>query len=165
MSPDLRRILLEACVLIAFGCLVGLSLHYQLVFDAFEGRLTAPQRSVEVDAQVQTLPTPVLLDEIPELLAAGALLVDARAPELYLDGHLPDAVSLPMVEIDASFLGFQSRVPAGQTLIVYCSGFGCPDSFDLGLYLIEAGYRDVRVFEGGFPEWQDSGLSVEGKTP
>lgn len=165
MLLDVRRILLEACILIAFGCLVGLSLHYQLVFDAFEGRLTAPQRPVENDTPVQALPMPVLLEEIPELLAAGALLVDARAPELYSAGHLPDAVSLPMVEVDAVFNDFQERVPVERTVIVYCSGFGCPDSFDLGLHLIAAGYRDVRVFEGGFPEWQDSGRPVSGGTP
>jgi rhodanese-related sulfurtransferase len=45
-------------------------------------------------------------------------------------------------------------------LVIYCNGYGCPDSFDLGLRLIEAGYRDVRVFEGGLPEWRDAGLPV-----
>jgi rhodanese-related sulfurtransferase len=47
--------------------------------------------------------------------------------------------------------------------VTYCSGFGCPDSFDLGMRLIETGYRDVRVFEGGYPEWRDAGLAVAGE--
>jgi 3-mercaptopyruvate sulfurtransferase SseA len=46
-------------------------------------------------------------------------------------------------------------------LVLYCSGYGCPDSFDLGIILLAEGYRDVRVFEGGFPEWADAGLPVE----
>jgi 3-mercaptopyruvate sulfurtransferase SseA len=29
--------------------------------------------------------------------------------------------------------------------------------------LIETGYRDVRVFEGGYPEWRDAGLAVAGE--
>ncbi len=41
---DLKRIGLEACVLIAFGALFGLTLNYQLVIDAFSGQLAAPQR-------------------------------------------------------------------------------------------------------------------------
>ena len=45
-------------------------------------------------------------------------------------------------------------------LVVYCSGYGCPDSFDLAMRLLAAGYRDVLVFEGGFPAWQDAGLPV-----
>jgi len=51
------------------------------------------------------------------------------------------------------------------TLMLYCSGFGCPDSFDLGERLLAEGYLDVRVYEGGFPEWRDAGLPVEKETP
>ncbi len=56
---------------------------------------------------------------------------------------------------------FQRTIPAGRTLITFCSGYGCPDSFDLAVLLQQAGYRDVRVFEGGFPQWRDAGLPVE----
>jgi 3-mercaptopyruvate sulfurtransferase SseA len=29
------------------------------------------------------------------------------------------------------------------------------------MLLLRAGYRDVRVFEGGLPQWRDAGLPVE----
>ncbi len=38
MLNDLKRIVLEACVLIAFGALFGLTLNHQLVMDAFRGQ-------------------------------------------------------------------------------------------------------------------------------
>ena len=50
-------------------------------------------------------------------------------------------------------------------MILYCSGYGCPDSFDLGQILLEEGFRDVRVYEGGMPEWRDQGLPVEKGAP
>ena len=105
---------------------------------------------------------PVLLEELPPAIESGALLIDARSPELYQEGHLPGARSLPLVEAEAFLPDFLQEVPPEKTLILYCSGFGCPDSFDLGLQLIEEGYQDVRVFEGGYPEWRDAGRPVEG---
>ncbi len=102
----------------------------------------------------------MLIDEVQQVLAEGAMLIDARSPELYLDGHIAGAVSLPLLEIDSVLPAFLGQVPKDRVMITYCSGFGCPDSFDLGLLLLENGYRDVRVFEGGYPEWRDAGLPV-----
>jgi rhodanese-related sulfurtransferase len=110
-----------------------------------------------------TLPMPALLDEVQQVVNSGGVLVDARSPELYAAGHIDGAMSLPMVEIEAVLPDFLGHVSKDQALITYCSGFGCPDSFDLGVRLIEAGYQNVRVFEGGYPEWRDAGLPVAGE--
>jgi rhodanese-related sulfurtransferase len=163
MFDDMKRISLEACVLIALGALFGLTLNHQLVMDAFSGRLVTPQSQIVQEHVPGAMPVPVLLDEVRQLTASGALLVDARNPELYAMGHIEGAVSLPIVEIDDVLPDFLERVDKGRSLIIYCSGFGCPDSFDLGVRLIEAGYREIRVFEGGFPEWRDAGLPVAGE--
>ena len=165
MFNDLKRIALEACVLISFGALLGLTLNHQLVMDAFTGSLVSPQREAAEVSAPAALPMPVLIDDVQQLLATGGLIVDARSPELYSLEHIAGAVSLPMVEIDAELPGFLDRVAKGQVIITYCSGFGCPDSFDLGMQLIASGFLDVRVFEGGFPEWRDAGLPVVGEGP
>jgi rhodanese-related sulfurtransferase len=159
---DNKRIFLEACVLVAFGALFGLTMHYQLVIDAFSGRLVPPTVAVQNETAPQALPMPVLLDEVQQLRDTGALLVDARSPELYAAGHIEGAVSLPLITVDSALDDFLAEFDKDRVMIVYCSGFGCPDSFDLGVFLIEAGYTDVRVFEGGFPEWRDRGLPVAG---
>ncbi len=163
MFDDMKRIGLEACVLIAFGTLFGLTLNHQLVMDAFSGRLAPPARQAVQQQMPAALPVPVLIGEVRQLMASGALLVDARSPELYATGHIEGAVSLPLVEIDTGLPKFLERVAKDRSIITYCSGFGCPDSFDLGVLLIEAGCRDVRVFEGGLPEWRDAGLPVAGE--
>jgi len=168
MTDDHKRIFLEACVMLAFGALFGLTMNHQLVLDAFSGRLV-PQRQVanaEQEPQPnapQALPMPVLLDEVQQLVTDGGVLVDARSPELYAAGHIEGAVSLPLVDVDDVLPEFIARIGKDRVVVTYCSGFGCPDSFDLGMRLIEAGYSDVRVFEGGYPEWRDAGLAVEGE--
>ena len=161
---ELKRILLEACVLVACGALFGLAMNHQLVVDAFSGKLV-PQRSLAEEQVVSALPMPVLLEEVQQALADGVLLVDARSPELYAEGHIKGAVSVPLVDIEEYLPRFISTTSEDQTIIAYCSGFGCPDSFDLGMLLIDEGYTDIRVFEGGYPEWRDAGLPVEGTAP
>jgi len=165
MTDDLKRIFLEACVLIAFGALFGLTVNHQLVLDAFAGRLVPQRPEVNADQVLQqdiplALPMPVLLDEVQQLVTDGGLVVDARTPELFAAGHIEGAVSLPLADIDESLPGFIARIDKDRVVVTYCSGFGCPDSFDLGMRLIEEGYSDVRVFEGGYPEWRDAGLAI-----
>jgi rhodanese-related sulfurtransferase len=168
MTDNLKRIFLEACVLMAFGALFGLTMNHQLVLDAFAGRLV-PQRPVgDMQEEPQekvplAYPMPILLDEVQQLMTEGGLLIDARSSEMFEEGHIEGAISLPLVDIETVLPDFSRRVDKDRTVVTYCSGFGCPDSFDLGMRLIETGYSDVRVFEGGYPEWRDAGLAVAGE--
>ncbi len=167
MRARTSRIWIEAGIIFSLGVVLGLSFNTQLVMDAFSGRLIATVRPIEPVARPNgtvapmTFPLPVILDEVRELQQSGAVLVDARAAELYADGHIAAAVSLPLGEVDDLLSEFKLKTPLETTLVAYCSGFGCPDSFDLGLRLIEEGYVDVRVYEGGLPEWRDAGLPIE----
>lgn len=160
MSTETRRILLEAAVIFILGVVVGLSFNYRLVMNAFSGRTPVPP-TVESPGPGARFPLPAALQEVQQLIGEGAVLVDARAPELYREGRLPGARSLPLGEVESLLDSFREAVPVDAVVIAYCSGFGCPDSFDLGVRLLAEGYRDVRVFEGGFPEWRDAGLPVE----
>lgn len=162
-SPgEWNRILLEAAVLLSLGVLLGLSLNYRLVSNVLSGRIAAPTSAPAPSGEESLLPEPVTLEQVRELLAAGALAVDARDAEAYAETHLPGAVSLPLIDFEGQSSVFFEQVPRSTTLVVYCSGYGCPDSFDLSVLLLEAGYRDVRLFEGGLPEWSDAGLALEG---
>lgn len=161
-QPDFRRILLEAAVIVLLGIVLGLSFNGRLLMNVFSGRL--PQSPVEAEPRAR-YPLPVDLAEVRELAAAGAALVDTRALELHVDGRLPGALSLPLGEMDAQLEAFRQTVPFDRVIITYCNGYGCPDSFDQGVRLLAAGWREVRVFEGGYPEWRDAGLPVERGEP
>ncbi|MCK5912592.1 MAG: rhodanese-like domain-containing protein [Desulfuromusa sp.] len=171
LSPAMRRIFLEALILCVLSAAVGLSLNFKLIFNAFSGKsVSAPistntvidETASENSVALNNFPIPVALDELDELLAAGALLVDTRNSDDYQANHLAGAISLPLGELDQSLTDFKEQVSVDQILLLYCSGYGCPDSFDLGVRLISAGYTDVLVYEGGFPEWRDAGRPLEG---
>ena len=171
LTPSWRRILLEALIICALAVTVGLSINFRMVMNAFAGKTVAPAKSAVpqatqapgTGAPAQQFPDPVELDELDGLIASGALLVDARNSSAYAEQHLPGAVSLPIGEFDARIGKFLAEVPKDRLLITYCNGFGCPDSFDLGVRLLKEGYRQVLVFEGGFPQWRDAGRPLEGK--
>jgi len=172
MIPGIRTMVIEAGVIFAIGVVLGLSFNARVVLDAFAGRLStvaAPSAGGEAvqssTLEFQAFPLPVVLEEVRELLAEGSLAVDARAAEVYGEGHLPGAFAFPLGEYEQVLPVFLERAPKDATLILYCSGFGCPDSFDLGERLLAEGYLDVRVYEGGFPEWRDAGLPVEKEAP
>lgn len=151
------RLLLECVVIVALGIIVGLSVNVELLRQVWSGEQVST-----ASQQTSLLPEPVALEEVLELLADGALAVDARLPEQFAQGRLPKAYNLPLVDYVQEIARFVAQIPVGRTLVVYCNGYGCPDSFDLGQLLLQRGYKDVRIFEGGFPEWRDSGLTVEG---
>lgn len=155
-----RRTVVEALAIVVLALALGLGVNYRLVLDALTVG-APPAAPPPTTATTSAYPIPVRLAEVKTLLAAGALAIDARNSELYAGGHLPGARSLPLAAADAA-LAAGGLFPPRTTLIVYCSGYGCTDSFDLALKLIAAGYGDVRVFEGGWPEWQEAGLPVAG---
>jgi rhodanese-related sulfurtransferase len=163
---NLKRICLEACVMVAFGVIVGLTLNHQLVMDAFSGNL-APEQCQTEDGEVQAssvIPLPAMLDDVQLAAEFDVLIVDARTSDIYERSHILGAVNLPMMDVEELLPDFMERFPKDRSIIAYCSGFGCPDSFDLGMRLLEEGYQDVRVFEGGYPEWSDAGLPVTGES-
>lgn len=166
MPSDFRRILLEALVLLLLGSLLGLSVNYRLVINLLEGKtVSQPPSGTSGSELLENFPVPVDLAEFRELRDEGVVVIDARIPELYREGHIPGARSLPFAEVDDRLPGFRLDTPQDATIVAYCSGYGCPDSFDLALRLLEEGFEDVRVFEGGFPEWKDAGLPVDEDGP
>lgn len=168
-TPTLKKIIFEAIVLCCFACSVGLMVNFKLIFNAFSGGRVSPpvvekslagNVSEQANAVVDSFPSPVVLEELDALLRQGALLVDSRSRQDYQSAHPAGAVSLPLAQVEKRLADFKLKVPLETPLITFCSGYGCPDSFDLGVRLLKAGYQQVLVYEGGFPEWRDAGKAV-----
>ncbi len=168
VQQPLQRVFFEAVVIVVLATAIGLGLNYRMMIDAFTGRSVTASAPVPLVQQTQVepderaiFPTPAALDEIDELVAEGAVLIDARNLEAFAAGHLAGAVSLPFAGEQTDLVTFRKRFAVQTTLVTYCSGYGCPDSYSLAELLIQAGYQDVLVYEGGFPEWRDSGRAIE----
>jgi len=90
-----------------------------------------------------------------------ALFVDARAENLYIQGHIRGALSLPLEEVNRYFAGVADKLDVSKPIITYCDGETCDLSHELALFLKEMGFEDVRVLVNGWTLWQQAGLPTE----
>jgi rhodanese-related sulfurtransferase len=104
----------------------------------------------------------VSLKQAKEAHKSGdALFVDARDPELFDQGHIPGAVSLPVRDFDSVFPRLEEQLRAAQRVITYCDGASCEMSVELTEKLLFAGLEYIEIFTGGIQQWQGAGQPIE----
>jgi rhodanese-related sulfurtransferase len=100
---------------------------------------------------------------------AGAIFIDARRTSDYEQGHIDNAISIPVWEHDADdrVSALQAkRIKPDAVMVVYCTGGNCEDASKLALKLAQAGFLNVYVDKDGFPAWQKKGWPItRGKQP
>ena len=85
--------------------------------------------------------------------AHAAIFLDARSPELYNEGHIEGALSMPWEEspwedFDARFAETLRDYSPETTFITYCDGEGCSLSRELAMAMLERGiHRGARAGE------------------
>jgi len=82
--------------------------------------------------------------------------VDARGAAAFAEGHIPLAVHLmPAGHLDEA--GELQRLRAYSTVVVYDSGGGCGLAEGVADRLERAGFKDVRLLEGSWSDWNAAG--------
>lgn len=157
----LQATLLEMMLLLVCASAVGIGVNGKLLANAWKGKAVASAPPASQTA----IPLPLGVMQVKELFDRNeAVIIDSRDRNTYAAGHIKGAVSLPLMEADTLIPEFSSRTPKTAVLVVYCSGYACEDSIDLGKRLITAGYATVYYFDGGFPAWRDEQLPIAGGT-
>lgn len=155
---EARRALRQAAALAGLSIAVAAALHVPLIGRFLRGEFR--------EAFFQAAEYPglrlITLEESEDLWRTGAaLILDARAVELYERGHVPGARALPTAELGGTPAAVLPDVPKGRTLLVYCEGGDCQSSLALAKRLHDGGFADIRVFSGGWEAWTAAGLPVE----
>ncbi len=100
----------------------------------------------------------ISLGEAEELFLKGeALFIDSREKEAFREGHIPGARNIPFEAHGEESLPFPGLL-LERTLVVYCDGSECQSSVELARTLHRQGFKDLRVFFGGWAEWLEAGL-------
>ncbi len=84
------------------------------------------------------------------------MLIDVRPREEYQQGHIPEAQSLPLEELQSQL----DKLPDDQEIIAYCRGSLCTLD-EKALQLLKSKGYQASKFTKGFPEWQAKGLAIE----
>lgn len=95
-------------------------------------------------------------DEYEQLNKQDIVLVDVRTPKEYKDGHIPDAINLPLGELPSIFQSLDNK---DQKIVVYCrSGKRAGQAIS---FLNEQGYTNLVHLDGDFRGWSKDGRSIE----
>lgn len=90
-----------------------------------------------------------------------SIIIDARDEEDFNKGRIKGAINIPF-DYYEEFEFQLDDIDLEKILIVYCSGGECSLSIDLADYLmLDRGFFNVLVYEGGWPEWKGAGLPTE----
>lgn len=92
---------------------------------------------------------------------SSALILDARDPALFGRGHIPGAMNLPIRRFQEEYPELAERIQTASWLILYCTGYTCPDSHHLAVRLKEKGVKNILLFQGGMEEWMERDYHVE----
>src|SRR5216684_5010020 len=145
----------------------GTSIYYRLASESVstlwlslravgEAHLAEIDRVVEAflqdRAQCQPITAEALLEE---LRSDQVILLDVRPVEEFRAGHLPQALSIPVAELEARI----AELPADKQIVAYCRGPYCVFADEAVALLRTHGYQ-ARRLEEGVPDWRRRGLPV-----
>jgi rhodanese-related sulfurtransferase len=136
------------------GSLVVATLAGYALWLFFEGRSDAKE-----DAGIRT----VAISEVCARIEEGRppTFVDVREPEEYAEEHLPDAIHMPVREMNERA---RAELRAWDLVVPYClKDFR---GFEGARRLSELGFEDVRVMQKvGINGWKAAGLPTAGTVP
>lgn len=103
------------------------------------------------------------LQETSELLnREDIIILDARASDFFEIAHIPGARNLSRDNFDTDFQSLEKELRAeGKTLLLYCSDIDCEDSAKVAAKLRNMGFARIKLFEGGFAEWEAAEMPTE----
>ena len=93
---------------------------------------------------------------LQRLVEGNVILLDVRPAEEYTAGHLPDAISIPVTELEARL----PELPQDREIVAYCRGPYCVFADEAVTLLRTNGYSAHRL-EQGLPDWRALGLPIE----
>lgn len=97
--------------------------------------------------------------DVHDAIASGQqdfVLFDARSPDLYARGHVPQAINMPHAKIVEAKL---RDYPPSTLFVVYCAGPHCNGAHRAAYRLAKLG-RPVKLMIGGVTGWLDEGFTL-----
>jgi rhodanese-related sulfurtransferase len=98
-------------------------------------------------------------EELVRRLADGdVVLVDVRPAEEYAAGHIEEARSVPLAELEQRL----AELPPDREIVAYCRGPFCAYAHEAVRQLNDAG-RKARRLQDGWPEWRLAEIDAKTK--
>ena len=145
----------------------GVSIYYRLAGERVSQlwlslRACGEEHLAEIDQLIATFLqdraalAPMSINDLQEALRdSRIILLDVRPALEYQAGHLPEARSIPISELQARM----KELPQDREIVAYCRGPYCVFA-DEAVSLLRAHGYPARRLQEGVAEWQHLGLPV-----
>jgi rhodanese-related sulfurtransferase len=145
----------------------GVSIYYRLASEAVsllwvalhrvgETHLAELEQIITTFLRDRSALTPISVEELRKALKdEHVVLLDVRPVEEYQAGHLPQACSIPVAELETRL----AELPHDREIIAYCRGPYCVFA-DEAIAILQAYGYQARRLEEGVSEWRALGLPV-----
>ena len=90
-----------------------------------------------------------------------AVLIDVRTKNEFNEGHIPDALNLPLKSSRITKIEFLSNFPKNKIFILYCTNPECTQAERLAKQFNLRGFNNTHIFSGGWDAWQEAGLDAK----
>jgi len=89
------------------------------------------------------------------------IILDARSPEDYAEGHIPGAHLLFFYNMNESYSKHEVLLNSVSSILIYCGNIDCDDSEFLANELFNLGHVPILVYKGGLEDWKSRKGCVE----
>jgi rhodanese-related sulfurtransferase len=114
-----------------------------------------------VTAAPPSAPRHLSLSQTVDAIDRGDVVVDTRNAASYAAGHVAGAVNVPYAQRVARLADMRTIAAYRKPIVVYCRGGDCKTADRFADWLLQEGWSDVAVFDGGYPVWEAAGLEIE----
>ena len=162
----LTRILLKTSIIVFLGSAIGLLFN---VFSpggitlkgSWSNKITSDSVVVPYSYKEGSDPPAISLDYAQmKFQSAKTVFLDARLSADFKEGHIQGAINLPHEEFEQHASLVLPKISTTGEIITYCDGTECEASLLLARELQELGYKNIKIFFGGWAEWQGAGLAI-----
>src|SRR5258708_11191092 len=133
---------------------------WQAMREVGEARIAEIDRIVQTYLHERTLLQPISAMELRQRLVEGnVILLDVRPVEEYEAAHLPDAISIPVTDLEARL----PELPQDKEIVAYCRGPYCVFA-DEAVSLLHTNGDKARRLAPGLPHRRARWRPVENRT-
>lgn len=153
------RLALIECGLIA---MFALTIAFTWGMFADEGFFSQADTLLELDRTMKAQAIPVIsAADVRERSTPDTVFVDARSSADFQDGHIGDAINIPVVMTEVERKSELRNIDADRPIVVYCQSNGCPYGETVARRLIFEGFTNVSLFREGWVAWSSQAAGAQ----
>ncbi|MEO8445848.1 MAG: rhodanese-like domain-containing protein [bacterium] len=135
----------------------------RFVIDSTSG-VSVNQRG-KLDKQGFYQPVNIPVETAKTLFDEKVVFIDGREPNEFEQGHIQGAINIPYKDFKEKMIEEKQQVlrdlKKDQLIVSYCGSDSCEISIDNAYEMAKAGYSDVKIYLGGFKEWNKMGYPIK----